>query len=372
MVRPRRAPDETTPSIYKGYDGLWHARVAMRIKVDGSTERKHVRRKDRGELVKVVRGLERSRDNGSYSGTEDDPTLAQWIGHWLSAILPMSARPKTLATYCSQMERHLLPALGHYRLSELRPEHLGSLYLALQRDGASVPTVRAVHRVLRSALNEANKRRRLPHNPAQVARPPRLVEKEIESLTVDECRRVLATAAGRRNGARWSIALSLGLRQGEALGLLWSDLDLDDGTPTVRRSAQRVNWRHGCPLGSDGPTCGRKRAGSCPRRRDGGLVLVEPKTKASRRTIVLPNRCAMNCAPTGRRKHANACAQVLPGLGSMTSCLRSSAATSSILVTTANDGDASSKRLEYAECACTTRDTLRLPCFSSRTPICAP
>ncbi|UPK75310.1 N-terminal phage integrase SAM-like domain-containing protein [Nocardioidaceae bacterium SCSIO 66511] len=246
MGRPRRAPDETTPSIYKGYDGLWHARVAMRIRADGSTERKHVRRKDRAELVKVVRGLERSRDNGSYAWTEDDPTLAQWIEHWLSAILPMSARPKTLATYRSQMVRHLLPALGHCRLSELRPEHLENLYISLGHDGASVPTIRAVHRVVRSALNEAIRRRRLLHNPAQVARPPRLIENEADPLTVDECRRVLEEAATKRNGPRWAIALSLGLRQGEALGLLWSDLDLDDGTLTVRRSAQRLTWQHGC------------------------------------------------------------------------------------------------------------------------------
>ncbi|MDM4784684.1 tyrosine-type recombinase/integrase [Micromonospora sp. b486] len=58
----------------------------------------------------------------------------------------------------------------------------------------------------------------------------------------------MATTRGRRNSARWAVALALGLRQGEALGLRWSDVDLDAGTLIVRRGRQRPRWEHGCPL----------------------------------------------------------------------------------------------------------------------------
>lgn len=51
---------------------------------------------------------------------------------------------------------------------------------------------------------------------------------------------------------------------------------------------QRWTWRHGCPREGNTPTCGRRRAGDCPKRHDGGLRLVEPKTRTSRRTLVLP------------------------------------------------------------------------------------
>jgi integrase len=63
--------------------------------------------------------------------------------------------------------------------------------------------------------------------------------------------RTWVTASGLDNAARWSVALALGLRQGEALGLAWDDVDLDGGTLTVR-------------------------------------VLVPPKSRAGRRTIALP------------------------------------------------------------------------------------
>lgn len=289
VARPRKPISETTSSIYKGADGSWHARVVVGLGQDGRAHRKHLRRKVRADLVKAVRALETARDLGEYQWTEDDPRVQDWFQHWLTRIQPMSARRKTLATYESQMRLHLLPTLGHLRLSELRPEHLENLYTALLSAGRSVHTVRAVHRVARSSLNEAVRRRRLVHNPALVARPPRVSEPEVDPLTIDECRQVLAAAQGLPNAPRWSLALALGLRQGEALGLMWSDLDLAGGTVNIRRSVQRWTWRHGCPSIYGHPSCGRSRGGSCPDRTDGGLVLIEPKTKASRRTIVLPS-----------------------------------------------------------------------------------
>ncbi|MGY1615609.1 site-specific integrase [Geodermatophilus sp. SYSU D00691] len=75
---------------------------------------------------------------------------------------------------------------------------------------------------------------------------------------------MLNAAQGRRNAARWSVALALGLRQGEALGLTWSAADLEAGALTVRQALQR-------------------QPGS-------GLVFVQPKSRAGRRTIALPSQ----------------------------------------------------------------------------------
>jgi integrase len=76
------------------------------------------------------------------------------------------------------------------------------------------------------------------------------------------------------------------LRQGEVLGLRWSDIDLDVGELTVRRSLGWLSWQHGCVDRGD-PACGR-RAANCPRRHGGGARLGQPKSTAGRRTIALP------------------------------------------------------------------------------------
>lgn len=288
MSRPRKPVEQTTSTLYRGADGHWHARVTMGRRPDGTTERKHVQRRSKAELRDAVRDLERRRDAGTYVWTQDDVTLGQWLEHWLESVLPLTARWKTLSTYRSQMRVHVIPALGQWRLSELRPEHLEEHYRRMQTDGHSAHLIRAVHRVIRSSMNEAVRRRRLAINPALVARPPRAEDAEVEPLSVEESRRVLTAAQATLHPARWSIALSLGLRQGETLGLLWSDVDLDDGVLRIRRSVQRHTWEHGCPAVDGSPSCGRKRGAECDHRTGGGLQLVEPKTKASKRTIVLP------------------------------------------------------------------------------------
>ena len=86
----------------------------------------------------------------------------------------------------------------------------------------------------------------------------------------------------RRNGARWAVALALGLRQGEALGLKWDRVALDKGTIRIRRSRLRPKYAHGC-----GGTCGRK-AGLCPQRAPTREPTGDVKSKAGRRTIGLP------------------------------------------------------------------------------------
>ena len=141
----------------------------------------------------------------------------------------------------------------------------------------------SLHRILRAALNEAVRRDKLLRNPVTRARPPRLVEREMEPLSHQDATRLVTVANEQPGGARWSVALALGLGQGEALGLSWDDVDLDSGILTVRRALQRHTSRHGC-----GGSCGQKSVADCPERIPGGLVLVEPKSRAGRRRIALP------------------------------------------------------------------------------------
>jgi integrase len=138
-----------------------------------------------------------------------------------------------------------------------------------------------VHRTVRNALNEAVRRGHLGRNPAVLAKAPALREEEVVPYEVSEVRRLLEAAAQHRNNARWAVALALGLRQGEALGLKWDDVDLDKGTIRIRRSRIRPRYEHGC-----GGDCGHP-AGRCPQRRNTRQVSGDVKSKAGRRTIGL-------------------------------------------------------------------------------------
>jgi integrase len=143
MPRPRKPAEQTTPSIYRGADGSWHARVTRERRPDGKIQRKHVQRRTKAELREAVRELERSRDTGGYVWTTDDLTLEAWLEHWLEAVLPITARWKTLSTYRSQMRLHVLPALGAWRLSEIECDRRvgGGLLLVEPKTKASERTI---------------------------------------------------------------------------------------------------------------------------------------------------------------------------------------------------------------------------------------
>jgi integrase len=131
-------------------------------------------------------------------------------------------------------------------------------------------------------------------------------EEELEPYDAREIGALLEAAHGRRNGARWSLAF-LGLRQGEALGLRWADIDLDKGELRVRHALSWLPWKHGCTdlaTGmSGGPGCG-ERPSSCPRRYGGGAHLGPPKSKAGRRTIALPDPVVVELQEQRRRQAA--------------------------------------------------------------------
>jgi integrase len=279
--RRSREPNGAS-SIYKGADGYWHGRVTVGVKDDGKPDRRHVMRKVKADVVKAVRDLERQRDVGNVRTAGRMWTVGEWLTYWVENIAAPAVRQNTLSGYRVAVNVHLIPGVGAHRLDRLEPEHLERLYAKMRRAGSSAGTANQAHRTIRTALGEAERRGRITRNPAALAKAPRPDEIEVEPYSVDDVRQLLKVAGERRNSARWAVALALGLRQGEVLGLRWSDVDLDGGTLRVRRGRLRPTYAHGC-----GGTCGKK-AGYCPRRQLARPETDDTKSRAGRRAIGLP------------------------------------------------------------------------------------
>jgi integrase len=163
------------------------------------------------------------------------------------------------------------------------------LWRAILDAGAGPASCAHARRTLSAAINAAVDRGHLSRNPVRFSPPPRYDPPEVDPLSAAEAKRVRAAAIGRRNAARWSVALALGLRQGEALGLQWSDIDLDHGRLTVGAQFQYLAWQHGCVTTDGDPTCGRDR-GRCPSRQGGSPKLVPVKSSTGRRVLGLPGQ----------------------------------------------------------------------------------
>ncbi|MET8539192.1 tyrosine-type recombinase/integrase [Kitasatospora sp. NPDC004799] len=272
-------------SIYQDKEGKWHGRVTVGVKDDGTPDRRHVRGKTRAEVTKKVRELERKRDDGNVPKAGKKWTVATWLTHWVENIAALHVRPNTLAGYRVAVNVHLIPGVGAHRLEKLEPEHLERLYKKMQANGSKPATAHQAHRTIRTALNQAIRRGHLTRNVASLAVAPKVEEEEVEPYEVEEVQALLLEAGKNRNSGRWAIALALGLRQGEALGLQWRDVDLEAGTLRVRQARQRPKYAHGCS-----EPCGRKHAGRCPERVRTNADAALTKSRAGKRLIGLPDQ----------------------------------------------------------------------------------
>ena len=175
------------------------------------------------------------------------------------------ARPRvrawTYAGYEVHVRRHLKPSLGRIALERLTPQHVQALLNQKLREGLKPKTVRYLRGTLRTALNEAVRWGLIGRNAAALVDGPKVERFPIKPFTPEEARRLLEAVRGDRLEALYSVALTMGLRQGEALGLTWKDIDLDVGYMRISKQLQRI---HGSPQ------------------------LVEPKTDRSRRTLAMP------------------------------------------------------------------------------------
>lgn len=270
-------------SIYKGRDGDWHGRVTVGVRDDGRPDRRHVQRKTQAAVTEAVRRLERERDSGKVKKPGKAWTVEAWLLHWLDNIAAPGLTENALDAYRVAVKTHLIPGVGAHRLDRLEPEHLERFYARMIANGSKPGRAHQVHRTARTALGEAARRSHITRNPAALATAPRVPDEEVEPYSVEEVRRILAAASRHRNSARWAIALALGLRQGEVLGLKWRDVDLNNGALRVRRGRLRPKYEHGC-----GGTCGHSRAGYCPQRVQRRPDTAETKSRAGRRAIGLP------------------------------------------------------------------------------------
>ena len=145
-------------------------------------------------------------------------------------------------------------------LDRLRPSDIEAMVLACRARGLSDSSVRQIYTVARLALDGVVRDGLLNRNPAaQVARPS-VAHSEARHLDADAVSALLRAAQSSRYHPALVLIAATGLRRGEALALRWSDVDLDAGVLSVRGTLGRVGGR---------------------------LVISEPKTARSRRTVPL-------------------------------------------------------------------------------------
>jgi len=265
-------------NVYQRANGTWEARMSY---VDPDTGRRR-RVSFYAKTSRAVRAeMKKARDRVDAGAPVKDAstTVADWLTHWRATTLAVSDRKETTrALYTTLSRQHLDPApFGAIPLDKLRPSDIEALVLRLRArtkpgpkdaDGGpgdpvralSDSTIRSTYTVLRSALDGAVRDGLLARNPAAQIRRPGVERTEARHLDGDAVTSVLRAAESSRYHSVLVLIAATGLRKGEALALSWDHVDLDAGVLRVAATISRVAGR---------------------------LLITEPKTVRSRRTVPL-------------------------------------------------------------------------------------
>lgn len=256
--KTKRGQGEGT--IYKRKDGRWAAAINLGYQ-NGKLKRKTFYGETREDVKNKLVAALNDQQKGLPVLTERQ-TLAQFLDKWLADVAQPSVRPKTYRFYSDHIRLHIIPALGKKRLEKLTPADVQHFANDKLKSGLSPQSIRHIIATLRSSLSLAVKWQLVYRNVAALITLPRIQKQEMKFFTPEQANAFLDSIKGHRLEALFGMALTLGLRRGELLGLHWSDVDLDGATLRVNYGLQRF---------------------------DGKLHLMEPKTEKSRRMLPLPS-----------------------------------------------------------------------------------
>lgn len=256
----RRANGEGT--IFRRGDGRWVGAVYAATN-HGRQKRVFVTGKTRAEVRQKLTALQGELDRG-VRVSEENWTVATYLSRWLADVVKPSKAPKTYQGYELVVRRHIVPTLGRKRLRSLAVADVRNLMVQLEADGMAARGVQQVHAVLRNALQAAMRDELIVRNVAKLVQVKTPRYEVGRGLSVEQARTLLKRTHEDRLHALYVLAIYLGLRRGEVLGLRWSNLELTDGVLEVTHTLQRVG---------------------------GELRFQPPKTRTSRRTLPLPAPC---------------------------------------------------------------------------------
>lgn len=229
---------------------------------DGTRRRTKMYGKTRAE---VRRKLDEAQKAVAAGLTHDDQrtTVAEFAAYWLQHGIPAAAQsPNSIASIQWAVNGHIVPRIGHRRLRELTADDVDKLMRDMATAGYSKHTMVRVHGELARILRFAERRGKVIRNVATLVDVPAGPKKQARSLTVAEAKALLDAAVGDRLEALYVTGLLMGLRPGELLGLPLVAVDLSSGRLRVSQSLKREHNK---------------------------LVIGEPKTLRSRRTLDMPD-----------------------------------------------------------------------------------
>jgi integrase len=236
--------------------GIIHLPNGKRKLIRGSGVRKSIAEANRDKLINKYM-------SSIHINNHDLSFIADYCQHWLDKVKPtQDLKRRTRVGYQNAINSWIKPKIGGIKVAILSREDIQNLYNEMSKAGKSRSSMNQVSSVLSQSLDEALASGHIQVNVARLVKLPRKRKPSPIYLRYEEIVLIKRKAIEWNQWLRWALALLIGMRQGECLGLRWSDVSFEESCLRIRHSQARVPGQ--------------------------GLVLEELKTSSSMRNIPLP------------------------------------------------------------------------------------
>ena len=266
----KRKSGEGTVRLRK--DGRWEGRVVVGYDDKGLPKTKNVLAKTKTECVAKLESLKESVAPATAVKVRADMPFGEWVEFWYENYSKPMLRPSSQRSYEDFIRLYIRPKLGSVPLNKLTMNDLQQFFNWMRKDGRTLHResrggglsdnmVRNCHSLCRRALEKAVAERLIVKNPIEECKAPPIRRKEMHLLSREELQKLLIQARAEGYYEVFLLELTTGLRVGELMALQWDDLNFNTGELRIERQVYRTKEE---------------------------LLIQEPKTKASIRTVILP------------------------------------------------------------------------------------
>lgn len=209
----------------------------------GKQIQKSITGKTQKEVSQKLKAVTTAIDAGTFVAP-CKMTVGQWLDIWTAEYLG-GVKPRTVDNYKGVVRSRIKPGLGAVKLDALTPHTIQSYYNGLSKEGLAPKSVRNIHGIFHKSLQQAVANGYIKINPADSCILPRAVRKELKPMDEDMITAFLKAVQGHQFEHLFTVTLFTGMREGEALGLLWESVDLTKGTITVDKQLQLIRGSRG-------------------------------------------------------------------------------------------------------------------------------
>lgn len=253
-------------------DVVWKIEVTVGKTLNGKRIRTRRTAHSQTEAKSIHRKLIAELDRGELK-TKTGETFAEYAIWWVHTVKSLRVKPRTLADYEDRLRREVFPYFGQRPLESITSREIETWLHQIQKQGKAVSTINGARQVMKSVYAHAVKTGIVNKNPVENTDKLRQFwgqpTKVKQPWDIHEAQEVLAITKDTEFDLFTRIALLMGARRGEILGLRWQDVNFLEGHLTINSSLQEIRTYQ--PDGS----------------KTLKLELGDPKTRSSKRKIFL-------------------------------------------------------------------------------------